>query len=105
MLIVDVDFNVIRMINRGDMTRFFYIDYQNRVEVFTLMNGIMYRYVYRKTGTEEQDRLFMENNLMNALQINGFEYINEVPWRELFLKINSNLEEIKESLNRRGENQ
>ena len=97
MIVIDVDLNIFKDVNKANPTAYFYTQTGNQLELYTTINGILMRYNHQMLGTE-QDILFMEQHFHSAIKVDNISHLNEEPWRILFLDIRKQLVEIKERL-------
>jgi len=89
-MIIDIDLNTLRQL-RKDTHRFFFIERDDTIEIYSILNNILFRYIYTKKG-DENDLLFFDNTLKNALKIKNISFINEDKWQRWAVMI---LEEIR----------
>ena len=97
MLVIDVDLDVLKSLNKNP-TAFFYKETPNiKTEIYTEMNGMLFRYTYQWKN-DENDVLFYERYLSNALRIYDINIINGDKWQEVIIEIYKKLDEIKDSI-------
>jgi len=99
MIVIDVSLNVFKSINI-DSTKYFFIDKGEIFEFYTILNGMLFRYIRKKTN-DMNDSLFLENNFKNsAIQINKISNVNETEWREAFDRMKITLDAISYKLDK-----
>ena len=58
MIIIDLDLNTFKRIREGNRNGYFYKDLENSIELYTVMNDMLFRYTYEKEFNEN-DLLFV----------------------------------------------
>ena len=98
MLIIDVGFSVLKEMSMGfGGPRLFYMNKLTTIEIYAIMSGIIYRYIYDKQG-EEQDRIFLEQNMGNSVPIEKMSFVNEPEWQEWATQVIDELRKIRDEI-------
>ena len=120
MIIIDTDLDTLIASRPTDPSKFFYMDFVDRWEIYCVINSMLLRYIYTKnqevteepnnefselgiqsvTRTTERmdDTLFFDKYLKDAKLVRNISHVNEEPWRELILSMNDKLEKILEKI-------
>ena len=93
MIIVDVSLNVLRKIRTDTSSRFFHIDYPQAVEVYCVMNNMLFRYTKPKEGGEK-DMLFFSDELKDSVPVHGISNVNEELWQRWANDVAGSLKDI-----------
>lgn len=101
MLVIDVDWPVMQKLNIGNMqARYFYLEKKKTIEIYSIMNNILYRYTHVKTNDNETVT-FKEIYLGNAIRVDNISHVNEGEWRAVINTMSERLANIETLLERR----
>lgn len=74
---------MLKMMTGSKTARFFYLNREKVMEIYTIMNGALFRFVYEKAD-DMKDSLFYETYLKDSVPILGMGHVNEDEWRAAF---------------------
>ena len=97
MIVVDVDFNTLMSLKGTSPTSMIYIEKRRTIDLYSKVDEFLYRFVYVKTN-DENDTIFRENYMTNAMRVYAISNVNEDEWRIAFENMGKSLDEIKNLL-------
>jgi len=95
MIIIDVDFNTLRSLRVDTTHRFFYINRTQTIEIYSLFNNVLFRFIHPKTG-DENDLLWISTNLKDAIPVMNITKPNEEQWRTAYDQLYAEIIRIRE---------
>lgn len=96
MIIIDIPFPTMLKMMTGNVAgaRFFYLNREKAIEVYTIMNGVLFRHIEEKKS-EEQGLIWAETYLKDSVPILGMSHVNEDEWRGAFNSLSEKIDNIE----------
>ena len=78
-----MDWYMLLKLKQDQTLKFFYIDRKETIEIHSLFNNQIFRYIHKKKLNDEgvTDRLFFDRYLNDSVPIKQLSMINEEDWR------------------------
>ena len=94
MIIIDVTWPVmLDMVSNITGAKFFYIERTKALEIYSIMNGMLFRHIYQKRD-EMSDALFYDTYLKNSVPVLNISHVNENEWRAAFNELADKIAEL-----------
>jgi hypothetical protein len=85
MIVLDVDFNVMReMAAKASGVSFFYTETGTEITLYREFNGMLLRHVHAKSGSPQNDSAWASINLARSVRVEKISNFGEDEWKEYF---------------------
>lgn len=100
MIVIDVDWNLMRQIHKDTTSRFFHIRRKKFIEVYCVDNGMLFRNIRPIAESPEQAALEFDMDLKDSLEVKRITQVGGPEWAKWGDEVLTILRELREKVDR-----